>query len=255
MTNHLERFGIKHVSPSNINLWEACPSKWVANYLLPRVQGSSPAILRGILVEDGAMLYLTKQEPTIESATKYVLDRWDEEMPFAIDKAASRERAALPGMMQQAVAGLAGFGEVHFEEDGEQVEVKQDLDLGDFSIPMIGRLDFMFPEVKLVLDLKTTHAIPSQMRASHRRQRAFYESAMPDGYKVRFLYVSKTRRSMLSDGDIDHEMELCVKQTKRMNNFLSRCETVADALDTVHVDPDSFYWKGQEEQRMALYGM
>ena len=53
MANPFETHGIKHLSPSSLNMWRNSPGIWTLKYLLRLDDGGSPAMWRGSAVEAG----------------------------------------------------------------------------------------------------------------------------------------------------------------------------------------------------------
>jgi hypothetical protein len=50
--NGFKKHGIEHSSVSQINTWETAPSLWIAEKLFEMKRPASPAMWRGICVED-----------------------------------------------------------------------------------------------------------------------------------------------------------------------------------------------------------
>jgi len=126
--------------------------------------------------------------------------------------------------------------------------------VGDgWSIPVIGYLDLVFPEHGLVIDLKTTGRIPTQMSPEHQLQRAIYAKAKGN-LAVKFLYVSDKKTSLLEDGDPSELLAIAKVQISRMEAFLRHCDKdTAKAI--VPMNTSSFYWSGAENLRKEFYGV
>jgi hypothetical protein len=104
-----------------------------------------------------------------------------------------------------------------------------------------------------VIDLKTTGRMPSTMSAEHQLQRAIYQKAKGN-MGVKFLYVTPKKASMLEDGDPAELLAQAKVQITRMEAFLRTLDKET-AKAIVPVQPNSFYWKGNEALRKEFYGL
>lgn len=250
MTNPFDAFKIDHLSASSINMWINAPDAWVAKYLLGVEFPFGAAAERGKAVESAVVAILSgvPEDQAIADA-EAGFDRW---IPFA-DEKATKERDLIGPMTRVAVGELRGFGKPDFPENGQH-KVSITANLGDWSIPVIGFLDLVFPAHGLVVDLKTTTRVPSVMSAEHQLQRAIY-AATQGNSAVRFLYVSDKKAAMLEDGDPSPILATAKVQIARMGAFLSHCGDAETARQIVPVNPSSFYWNGAGRLLSEIYGL
>lgn len=247
--NGFAKHGIDHLSASSVNLWVNAPDVWVAKYLHGFKGRFGPAPVRGQCVEDGVVLAL--QGKSVADAVAAAHARFDKTFPRQDDEAV-KERELIAPMMETALAELRGYGEPEFQ-DGQQEKVSINADFGDWSIPVIGFLDLVFPSHGLVIDLKTTTRIPSQMTPEHQMQRAIYARAKGN-CAVKFLYVSAKKTALLEDGDVGQTLATLKAHIARMARFLAHCDKDT-ALQVVPCNPGSFYWRGDETARLTLFGV
>tara|TARA_R110000824_G_scaffold369893_1_gene559416 strand:+ start:448 stop:1197 length:750 start_codon:yes stop_codon:yes gene_type:complete len=247
--NGFEKHGIKHLSASSINLWTNAPDVWVASYLFKKRGSMSAPAMRGICTEDAVSAFLTG-EMQKEAALEKALEKFDK-MFFLADEKISKERAMIEPCMELALKDLEQYGKPEFPEEG-QVKISITAKTPDFEIPVIGYLDFVFPDHGIVVDLKTTGRIPSTMSAEHQLQRAIYQQARGNQI-VKFLYVSSKKTSMLEDGDPTEILAIAKKRIARLEKFL-RSGSADEIKDIIPVNPNSFYWNGSEDTREELYG-
>ena len=247
--NGFEKHGIKHLSASSINLWTNAPDVWVASYLFKKRGPMSAPAMRGICTEDAVSAFLTG-EMHKSGALEKALEKFDK-MFFFADEKISKERAMIEPCMELALQDLEQYGKPEFPEDG-QVKISIACKTDDFEIPVIGFLDFVFPERGIVVDLKTTGRIPSTMSAEHQLQRAIYQKARGN-QMVKFLYVSSKKTSLLEDGDPTEILAIAKKRIARLEKFL-RSSSADEIKDIIPVNPNSFYWNGSEDTREELYG-
>ncbi len=254
--NPFQKFDITHVSPSSVNLFEACPSAWVARYLLGRRVKANPAMVRGTLVEEAVMNTLYHGRSVKESTGIAIAD-YDKRFPFPLDRKIQKEREALPDFITQSVKALQKEGAPTYgnaDKKVSQIKVEKMLELDDYSILMIGYLDFWYPDKGRVIDLKTTHRVPNSMSVAHRRQQAFYANCMSN-HDVRFCYVSTKKYAEFNNPDVRADIASTKVQVARMGRFLDSCDSVAHAVAMVPVDPSSFYWRNDIDYRVDTFGI
>jgi len=242
---------IDHGSISNLNKWIEAPDAWVSHYLFGNRGAPSPAMWRGIFTEEAVADTITgKME--IDDAIEKACFAFDTKHDFD-DGSADKERANIDPMTRLAVEALAPFGKPDFPAEGGQHKVSMTATGDGWSLPFIGFTDFTFPDHGLIVDLKTTGRMPSIMSKGHQRQRAFYAKASGNA-AVKFLYVTPKKVSMLEDGDPDELMAEIKLHLTRQEAFL-RLGDKELLRSIVPVNPDSFYWRGDEAARGVLYGL
>jgi hypothetical protein len=243
---------IKHGSVSNINKWIEAPDAWVSQYLFGNRGSSSPAMWRGIFVEQ-AVSDTIAGKLEIDDAIEKALRDFDGKVMFDDDGSAAKERGNIEPMTRLAVEALEPFGKPDFPEDGEQHKVNMKATGDGWELDFIGFTDFNFPDHGLIVDLKTTMRMPSTMSKAHQRQRAFYAKASGNS-AVKFLYVTPKKVAMLEDGDPDQLMAEIKIHLTRQEAFL-RLGDKELLRSIVPVNPDSFYWRGDEAARKELFGI
>lgn len=247
-----EKHGVTHSSVSQINSWESNPALWVAEKLLGKKRGASAAMWRGIYVEEAAASVLL-EEATIAEAVKRALEKFDDTIMLA-DEKTEKERAGIEPMIELAVGELKHLGKPEFSHDGSQQKVSVTCNGDGWKLPIIGFLDFVYPEKGLVVDLKTTMRLPSSMSVGHRRQRCFYQRAMGN-QAVKFLYVTPKKSGWLDDGDVDEELEVIKAHLNRMERFLSVSDDPEYLASIIPVDPSHFFWGDCIDMRKEVFGI
>jgi len=248
--NGFARHNIDHLSASSINLWTNAPDLWVARYLLQRRTPFGPAPKRGQAVENAVVWTLMGEDE--ETAVKRATENFDAEFVFG-DEDTQKERDLIAPMTAQALAELRDYGEPEFANGTDQEKISVTARGDEWSIPVWGFLDLVFPEHGLVVDLKTTTRVPSTMSADHQLQRAIYAKAKGN-MAVRFLYVSAKKAAWLEDGDVAETLARAKAQIARLERFL-RHHDAEQARDCVPVNPNSFFWRGAEGLRREIYGL
>ena len=248
--NGFEKHGIKHLSASSINLWTNAPDVWVAQYLFNKRSPLSAAAMRGICTEDAVVAVLTGDSEVAE-AVKAAHDKFDKTFMVGNEKTTTARHMIEP-CLALAIDPLKEYGKPEFPEEGQQ-KVSITAKTDDYEIPVIGYLDFVYPEHGVIVDLKTTGRMPSTMSPEHQLQRAIYQKARGN-QAVKFLYVTPKKTSMLEDGDPTELLNYAKKQISRLEKFL-RAGTKNDIKEVIPVNPNSFYWNGFEDVRDELYGI
>ena len=254
--NGFEKHGIKHLSASSINLWTNAPDVWVASYLFKKRTPMGAAAMRGICTEEAVANTLTGKLHKA-GALDQALEKFDS-MFFMADEKITKERAMIEPCMELTLQELEHYGKPEFPEDGQtkiSITATDRNDDGEviWSVPVIGYLDFVFPDHGVVIDLKTTGRIPSKMSPEHQLQRAIYQKARGNQV-VKFLYVSSKKTNMLEDGDPTEILGKAKKQIARLEKFL-RAGSAEDIREVIPVNPNSFYWNGAEDLREEMYGI
>ena len=242
---------IDHGSMSNLNKWIEAPDSWISGYLYGNKGTGSPAMWRGIFVEQAVADTIT-ENLKIDDAIEKALKDFDAKYDFD-DGSVAKERKNIEPMARLAVGALEPYGKPDFPEDGGQHKVSMMARGDDWELNIIGFLDFKFPNHGLIIDLKTTGRMPPVMSKGHQRQRAFYAKASGNA-AVKFLYVTPKKVALLEDGDTDEIMAEIKLHLTRQEAFL-RLGDKELLRSIVPVNPDSFYWRGDEDVRKELYGL
>lgn len=248
--NGFEKHGIGHLSASSINLWANAPDVWVARYLHGMKSNFGPAPRRGQCVEDAVADALNGK--ALAEGIAAAEEKFDRTFLIG-DEATTKERALIAPMAEIALAELEGYGkpdDIPSDKHQHKIEIKADF--GDWSIPIIGYLDFKFSGHGLVVDLKTTTRVPSVMSADHQLQRAIYAKASGNA-AVKFLYVSAKKASWLEDGDPAEVLARAKMQIARLERFLTQLDADT-ALDCVPHNPNTIFWRGDEAARHQFFG-
>jgi hypothetical protein len=248
------KHGIDHLSASSINLWANAPDVWVMQYLHGKRTPMGPAAWRGICTEDAVAATLLGG--SITECIDQAITKFEDRYRIA-DEDTTRERNRIKPMTELAVAELEQYGKPYFPEveEGDHHQNKVEITAkGDgWVIPVIGYLDLVYPDHGVVIDLKTTGRIPTQMSPEHQLQRAIYAKAKGN-MAVKFLYVSEKKTNLLEDGDPTELLGKAKQQITRMEAFL-RLLDKDEAKAIVPVNPSSFYWSGAEALRQEFYGI
>jgi hypothetical protein len=253
--NGFEKHGLKHTSPSQLNMWADAPCAWVSQYLFGNKSTFGVAPQIGVLVEKVVVDVLMGED------LEFILDK--AKSKFLHDNAlniSERDLARVEDIEPMAVNALQEleqYGLPEFEGNKltgwKQKEIALVCKGQDWELPVKGFIDLHYPQHGLVVDLKTTLRMPSKMSDSHKRQSAIYRQAMGN-CAVKFLYVTPKKATW-------HEVADQAETLAEFKTILTRQEAFLRLGDKetlrsiVPVNKESFYWLGQEATRKELYGI
>ena len=240
-----------HLSASKIALYKNDVPSFICRYGLGLRQEPTPAMVRGTVCERALVKVLTESH-TLDEAIK---EAWSEFNGRVRDYKESDEHMkqleAIDGIINQGYEALKDYGKPYFEE-GQQEKIEFDLECGkyDWTAPMIGYLDLVYPDQGLGIDLKTTLRCPSVMSWSHALQWAIYKTAKSN-YEVKFLYTTPKKSAFLEyDGTATAVIDEAKELINKMNFF---CFTLSPSQAKQCIPTgDNFYWNNNKLKE--IYG-
>lgn len=233
MSNPFERHGINHLSPSSLNLYAANPSLWVGRYLLQWQDEFGPAASRGTAIEAGLDLWLFDRSKAVEAEAVALANFMDRTQGLADDDHEA-ERANIVPMLKQAILALADVP----VPIGRQMKIEHYAN--GIEVPIIGYVDYLFDDFGL--DLKTTKACPSSIKADHARQVAVYAEARKRPWKV--LYVTAKKSALYELGG--NEQAIALRDIERhasaVRHLLKHSFDAQEAAKFFAPSLDDFRW-------------
>lgn len=243
--NPFAKHGIQHLSPSSLNLFAACPALWVMERLMGRRGPVGAAAHRGTAVEEGVAKMLT-DGITADEATTLALTLFDKKTALSGDPKRDKERASIADMIPHAYATLAPWGKPSATQ--QRVEWRPE----GLAVPIIGILDFYYQDTNTVLDLKTAHKLPSEIKTGHARQVALYQGALGDNSAAGLAYVTGRKGQVLRLEHGCRHKDALAAMARALGNFLDRVDDAEDAARLLVPDTDSFYF-ADPATRQAAY--
>lgn len=246
--NSFETHGLTHLSASQLNTWMAAPSLWVMEKLLGKRGGVGCAAHRGTAAEAGISAGLFDPSLSHADCVAVALLIYDRLSALSGDPKRESERAAIPGMIQQGLA-LREHGLPIRPNEGDQHRIEVHLE--GVSVPVIGFLDWLYADE--VLDLKTTHRVPSAMSEPHLRQASLYKLAHMDK-RVRFFYASdkKSEKHTLTREQYDASIRQLTMSAQRLERFLGVSKDPLELASIVPHDSSSFYFSDAATKANAI---
>jgi RecB family exonuclease len=243
-----ERHGIDHLSASHINLFIAQPAMWAASYLLKKRTPVGPAAHRGTAIECGVEAALFDPEMPITAAQDLALAKFQTLTRLSADPRIEKERDNIAPSVAVALTELRQYGVPEKPEDGRQHKIS--IDLPGVPVPIIGYLDLLFPQHGILVDLKTTSRIPSEMSEAHARQGAIYHAAKGN-HQVRFAYVSAKKIAVYALENAEAHLASVVRAAKAIENLLTLSDDGELLTRCFAPDLSSFYWGDASARSLA----
>lgn len=262
--NGFQKFDIGHLSASSVNKAREAFDVWICNYIGGAKFPTNFAMWQGKAVELGIDQNVYSGQE-IDFCIRSALDYFSKQtnmLPNYADEYAKRE-PIIKRMVQTGIQQLRTIGVPKQPTLGEQhkIEIPVRFAEGDLgTIPVIGFLDYWFPEENIVVDLKTTAKAPSKWTLSHAIQASIYKKAMEKEtgkpVKVFFLYVLSRQKDpfvWLELEDPTFYLKSFKRTVSQMEAFLSDYDDLESMLKRAPHNPDSFYWNGAEDVLQQYY--
>lgn len=252
--NGFDLHGLKHTSPSQINMWESAPCAWVAKYLYNKQFSFGVAPLIGTLVEEVVANVLCGAE--FEASLAAAEAQFNKQTAIGVSAKDKERITDIAAMSEFALEVLKPYGEPEFVNKlgkREQQRIELNCNGKDWVLPVIGYLDFVYPKHGLIIDLKTTLRCPSEISMAHARQAAIYSKAKGN-MACKMLYVTPKKTALHGVDDVNAVLADIKEILKRQEAFL-RLGDKELLRSIVPVRADSFYWSTDSAIRKELYGL
>lgn len=224
------RHGIKHLSPSSLNMWRNSPGIWTLKYLLRIEDGGSPAMWRGSAVEAGKAAML--RGVTMPEAVKIARDLFDQEAAGEVRDDIASERVIIEPMLAQCARWQAP-GPLN----ASQLKVEHWIH-DAISVPVIGYLDFGFDGIDV--DLKTTKAMPSAARPDHVRQVSLYRVARNRRGALLYVTPKKMAQYEVDDAAMNTALAGLRADALSLSRFLSCHADAESAVRSLPMDTEHY---------------
>ena len=182
--NPFEKFGIKHLSPSTCNMFVGSPAAFVLAKCFKKSSSVGAAAHRGTAVESGVVRGLSSGGGDTEECVSYAVAEFDRLCALNTDTRYDKERAAVADMVRIGLEELAPYG------PPTSTQGKIEYAIEGLAVPMIGYYDIEWANHNILIDIKTTHALPSKISTNHARQVALYVAAKGNSLEPRLTYIT-----------------------------------------------------------------
>lgn len=243
--NPFERVGIDHLSPSSINLFAAAPAIWVMERVLKKRSSVGPAAHRGTAVEAGIVHGLLEGAQKADCQQIAVAEFTKLTALMTGDKV-EKESKSVPEMVLRGLEELKPYGKPSSVQ-GKVLHTVEGL-----HVPILGYYDVAWDQHNILLDIKTTHALPSRVSTSHARQVALYHAGKGGNADVRVCYVTPKRCTTYQVENIRDHLRALERIALTIQRFLSISADPQDLVGLTVPDVDSFY-AAEQSTRQSIY--
>ena len=200
---------------------------------------------RGTAVELGVVQGLTTGADD-EECIKVAKEEFWRLTAMSGDPAREKEQDAVPLMVKQGLQELRGYG-APTETQGK-IEHRFDT----LAVPFIGFYDVRWSNHHILVDLKTTHALPSKVSTNHARQVSLYVTALGNEDDPRVTYITPKKSATYRVEDVSEHVKALERIGSAIQRFLSISEDPQELAKHVVPEIDSFYFK-DPVTRKAVY--
>jgi len=233
---------VRH-SPSSLNLFCAAPAMFVLEKIVGRRQQVGAPAHRGTAVEDGVTAGLLNPDLPIAECVAVANKKYDTITALSPDARNAEFRATMPAMIEGALAELRPYG----IPSACQGAVTWHPD--DLRCPIFGYFDYHWDNLGVIVDLKTSATMPSQIKISHARQASFYAHCTAgDNADARIAYVTPKKKAVYGVENIRDHLDALHKIALSCERFLSLSEDPQFFVDLICPDYEAFYWGGPTRQ-------
>ena len=248
--NPFARYGIEHLSPSQCNLFVASPAMYVMERCLKMRSPVGAAAHRGTSVESGVVHGLLTGAD-VKECQEITKKEFSKLTALSGDPRIEKEQTAISDMVAQGLKELSPYGKPSTTQGGIQYHVE------GLAVPLIGFYDMEWENHGILIDLKTTHALPSKISTNHARQVALYCAARGDNLDARITYVTPKKVATYQLENKREHVAALEKIALTIQRFLSISEDPHYLASLVVPDVDSFYFSDPRARKNAfdLWGL
>jgi hypothetical protein len=245
--------GLDHLSATSLNLYAAAPALWMVEKLLRRRASPGAAAHRGIAAEHGVSLGLFDPALPVAECQAAALTEFDRLTALSADPNRTKEREAIPGLVETALAELRAYGLPTPPPEGQR-QHRVEIALPEVPVPLIGYLDFVWDAHGIVLDLKTQLRLASAISPAHARQGAVYVAG--SNRQMRFCYATPKKVAVYALEDTASPLGTLQQIALRLERFLRLSRDPQELVGLLCPDFESFWWSAPEARALGreVYG-
>tara|TARA_R100001440_G_scaffold24162_1_gene39202 strand:+ start:190 stop:951 length:762 start_codon:yes stop_codon:yes gene_type:complete len=234
---------LKALSTSGVNMFRADPARWWLAYVAGVRGGTNTNMARGLATEVGYDFMWQNEFSTEQEAIEAAIKKFNADTMFeGVGEKRDKEREHIAGFVEQTIEALKPYGFPTSDQTWHEAE------MDGVPFKVTGRDDYCFKPHgddlrPICLDLKTTHRVPSDMSAPHKRQMSLYQFFRPD-HRIVICYVS-TKKHAIYELDPDEAVEInkeFVIAAQAIERLLTTFDDPMDIAKLFAPDYSSFYW-------------
>lgn len=240
-----EKYQIDHLSASSINLFAASPALFVLEKCLKSRQQVGAAAHRGSAVETGIMSGLLNNKTDEECVAEAALV-FSQKTALSGDPRREKEADSVPDMVRIGLKELRDYG------PPSTVQGKIEHKVEGLAVPIIGYFDAEWDNHGILIDIKTTHRIPSEISTNHARQVALYGTCRSNNIDVRISYVSTKKATTYRLENARAHVAALERIALTIQRFLAVSDDANELVSITAPDTDSFYFSEPSTRAAVL---
>jgi hypothetical protein len=237
-----DMFKFKRHSPSSLNLFAAAPSLFVLEKIMGHRGSVGPAAYRGTAVESGVAHGLVNPDAPMADCIAIARDEFAKLASLSADPRKEKIEAEIPAMVEQAVDALRPYGVPDALQESHEWRPE------GLKYPIFGYSDFLWNDSGIIVDLKTTGALPSKITPANARQVAFYCGENMQG---RLAYVTPKKLAIYQLENVKEHRETVLRMAEACERFISLSDDPEFFRSIVVPDLSSFYWSAPDTRALA----
>jgi hypothetical protein len=231
-----EKYGIEHLSPSSCNTFSSSPAAFILQKCMKKTNTVGAAAHRGTSAETGIAYGLLNPDASVEECITKAREHFSELTALRFDSNTDKERDALAAFVKNGLKELRPYG-IPTSLQGHVSHEVEGLD-----VPLIGYYDFEWADKKVLIDLKTTHRLPSKISLPHARQVSLYKATRGVDLSARITYTTPAKVATYELENYREHLDALERICLTIQKFLSISEDPLELASYVVPDVDSFYF-------------
>ena len=231
-----EKYGIAHLSPSSCNTFTASPAAFLLQKCMKKNSPVGSAAHRGTSAESGVVFGLINPDASVDECIAVAKDEYNTLTALIFDGSVDKERNSLGDFVRMGLAELRPYGIPSSTQGHVSVEVE------GLGVPLIGYYDFEWEHKGILIDLKTSHQLPSKIKQPHARQVSLYKAARGDNLSARISYVTPKKTVTYELENYREHLKALETVALTIQRFLSISDDPLELASLVIPDVDSFYF-------------
>lgn len=242
-----EQHGIGRWSVSSMNMAAAQFSFWFAERVLGHKTQMGCAAHRGTSSETGVAHGLMNPDVDVSVCQEMAILQYDQLTAFSGDPKRAKEREVVPLIVANALAELRNYG-IPTSLQGKVAHEFDDLP------PMLGFWDFKWDQHNIVIDLKTTLRLPSEISEPHQRQVAAYIHGT--NASARVCYATPQKVGVYELEGANQHMDALISIAHRVGRFLAISKDPQELAALLIPDYSHWAWSSPAARAIgkSVYG-
>jgi hypothetical protein len=219
-----------------LNLFAAAPGMYVLERILGRKQPVGAATHRGSAVEAGVTLGLVNGGVTVAACVALAHQTYDTLTALSGDPRRDDQRKGIAGMVANGLRELRAYGKPSAMQGF--VEWKPE----ELTYPIIGYFDYFWEQHGVLVDLKTTERLHTQIQIPHARQVALYTAAISDNIDGRITYSTPHKSATYQLENVREHRNALLRIALCCEAFLALSDDPEFFTKIIVPDYQGFYW-------------